>query len=267
MRRNWNKARTLFEVWFAHMSAYRAEILIWMLTGTIPLIMLAVWIGKAQAEGGSVGGYTPQGFASYFLAAWLSQQMIVAWVSWELDFQIRQGTMSPKLLRPLDPMWEHLASHATERLVRLPFMLLVLAAGLLIVPGTRLTPDLPHALLYLLSINLAFLIRFAIAYCIGLLAFWFDQATALDELYFTVAAFLTGSFAPLDLYPQWARAIIEWLPFPYVVFYPVQILTGAVNGVEILRILAVQSVWVAIFASLRLVLWRRGLQRYGAVGA
>lgn len=37
MTATWRKARTLFEVWFAHMSAYRAEIVIWMLTGTSTL--------------------------------------------------------------------------------------------------------------------------------------------------------------------------------------------------------------------------------------
>src|SRR5215470_209127 len=80
MQQMLRKARVLLTVWFAHMSAYRAEIVIWILTGSVPLIMLAVWIGKAQAGGGAVGGFTPQDFAAYFLAAWISQQLIVAWV-------------------------------------------------------------------------------------------------------------------------------------------------------------------------------------------
>lgn len=267
MRAGWNKGRTLFEVWLAHMSAYRAEIIIWMLSGILPLIMLAVWIGKAQASGGSVEGFTPQDFTAYFLGAWLTQQMIVAWVSWELDYQIRQGQLSPKLLRPLDPLWEFLAGHVTERVVRLPFVVVVIVAGVLLVPGTRLTPDVWHVLAYALTAVLAFLIRFLIAYCVGLLAFWFDQATALDELYFIVATFLTGGFAPLSLYPPAVRAVIEWLPFPYLVFYPVQVLNGTIAAPAIGRVILVQLVWLAILAGLRQWLWRRGLRRYGAVGA
>lgn len=267
MRATANKTTTLLAVWFAHMSAYRAEIFIWMLSGLLPLIMMTVWIGKANASGGTVGGFTPPEFAAYFLSAWLTQQLIVAWVSWELDYQIRQGVLSSKLLRPLDPIWEHLASHVTERLVRLPFILIVVLAGVLLVPGTRLTPDLGHALAYLVVVNLAFLMRFLFAYCIGLLAFWYEQATALDELYFTLAAFLTGGFAPLSLYPPAARAVIEWLPFPYLVYYPAQVLTGAADWPEIGRVVAVQLVWVALLLLLRGWLWRRGLRRYGAVGA
>lgn len=267
MNATWRKSRTLLEVWFAHMSAYRAEIVIWMLTGMVPLIMLAVWIGKAVAGGGAVGNFTPQRFAAYFLGAWISQQFTVAWVAWEIDFQIRQGTMSPKLLRPLDPFWEHMAAHLTERAVRLPFIVLIVAVGLALVPGTRLTPDVWHVLAFLLSIHLAFLVRFMIAYCIGLITFWWEQAVALDELYFTVAAFLTGSFAPLDLYPAWARAAIEWTPFPYVIYYPVQVLNGTIAWDQTARVVGVQLVWVVVLVGARQALWQRGLRRYGAVGA
>ncbi len=267
MRSNLNKARVLLSVWFAHMSAYRAEIIIWMLTGSVPLIMLAVWIGKARVSGGSVQGFTPQDFAAYFLGAWITQQWIVAWVAWEISYQIRHGTLSPRLLRPVDPMWEHAAGHVTERIVRMPFMVLVVGAGLLLVPGTRLTPDLQHVLAYVLCASLAFCVRFLFAYCIGLLSFWFDQATAFDEFYHIIAAFLTGSFAPLAFYPPAVRAAIEWTPFPYLVYYPVRVLTGAADWSEITRVIGVLLIWVCLFGALRLLLWRRGLVRYGAVGA
>lgn len=267
MKHTLRKARVLLSVWFAHMSAYRAEIIIWMLTGAVPLIMLAIWIGKARASGGEVGGYTPQDFAAYFLAAWFSQQWIAAWVAWEMDTHIRTGTLSPRLLRPIDPMWEFAAGHFTERLVRLPFMLIVLAIGVMLVPGTSITPGVVNMLAYLCCVLLAFAIRFMFAYCTGLLAFWFDQATAIDEFYYIIAAFLTGSFAPLSFYPPTVRALIEWTPFPYLVYYPARVLTGEETGTAILRILGAQIAWLAVFVVAWIVLWRRGVRRYGAVGA
>ena len=261
------KVRVLLGVWFAHMSAYRAEIIIWMLTGTIPLIMLAVWIGKAQAVGGELDGYTPPRFAAYFLGAWIAQQCIVAWVAWELDGQIRQGLLSSKLLRPIDPLWEFAAGHVTERFVRLPFILIIVTVGVLLVPGTSITPDIWHVLLFALSISLAFAIRFLTAYSIGLLSFWFTQATAIDDLYYVTAAFLTGAFAPLTFYPLAVQRVVEWTPFPYLVYYPVRILNGDASGGEIVRTFLVQIAWVAILWVVRSILWRRGLRRYGAVGA
>ncbi|MEM8533660.1 MAG: ABC-2 family transporter protein [Chloroflexota bacterium] len=267
MRAALHKTRVLLEVWFAYMSAYRAEIVIWILSGSLPLIMLAVWIGKANAEDGTVNGFTPSDFAAYFLAAWLTQQITVAWVSWELDYQIRLGELSAKLLRPFDVMWEHLSQHVTERLVRLPFIIVILSIGVWLVPNTQLTPGIMSVVVYALSAIMAFMIRFLISYCIGLLTFWFDQATALDELYFVAAAFLTGSFAPLEFYPPAVRAFIEWTPFPYTIYYPIQMLTGTVSNTEVMRILIVQLSWISMFALIRLFLWKHGLRRYGAFGA
>ncbi|HEU4326811.1 MAG TPA: ABC-2 family transporter protein [Roseiflexaceae bacterium] len=267
MRLALRKLFVLLEVWFAYLSAYRIESVIWMLTGTLPLIMLGVWIGKAQASGGAVRGFTPQDFTAYFLAAWMTQELIFAWVTTDLDTQIRQGDLSSKLLRPFDVFWEHLAGHVAERLVQLPFMALAILGGLALVPGARLTPDFLHALAYGVAVLQAFVMRFLIAYCIGLLAFWFEQATAIDELYFIVAAFLTGGFAPLDLYPEAVRNLIAWLPFPYMIYQPVRILNGLATPAEIGQIFAVQLVWIVVLAGLRLLLWRQGLRRYGAFGA
>ena len=263
----WRKSRALFTIWFAQTMVYRAQIVIWVLSGVVPLIMMSVWIGKAAASGGNLEGFTPASFAAYFLAAWVSQQLTVAWVAWEMDFQIRQGELSSRLLRPLDPFWEHFFRHLSDRFVRGPFILIFVIVGSLIVPGTRLTPDLWHVLLYLLVINLAFAMRFLIAYCIGVLCFWLENATAFDEFFYVLLTFLAGGFAPLEFYPPAARAIIEWTPFPYLVYFPARVLTGALSAPEILRVIGVQLLWIAVFFVLRAVLWKAGLKRYGAVGA
>ena len=263
----WRKARTLFQVWFAHMTVYRAELVIWMLSGLVPLFMLAVWIAKADAAGGAIGGFDRQEFAAYFLAAWMSQQWTVAWVAWEFSFQVRTGSLSPKLLRPLDPVWEHFMAHITEHFVRFPFVLALILAGLLVVPGTVLAPGIGAILAYAVCVNLAFGIRFLIAYCIGLLAFWFEEASAFDEFYWLLALFLAGGFAPLEFYPAAVRAVVELTPFPYIIYYPSRVLTGALSAPEVTRVLLVQLAWIAVFLALRAWLWRRGLRRYGAVGA
>ncbi len=262
------KAKVLFDAWLANMTAYRAELVIWMLAGAVPLIMMAVWIGKAQAGSGTVGGLEAKDFAAYFLAAWMAQQSTVAWVAWELDFAIRQGNLSTKLLRPIDPFWEFIMQHITERFVRIPLVIGLVLIGLLLTPaGTVLTPGIAAVLLFALSITLAFLIRFMISYCIGVLAFWTEQATAFDEGYYVLATFLAGGFAPLELFPSFIRQLVDWTPFPYIVYYPAKILTGQLPASDTARVLLVQVTWVLGFAVLRHFMWKVGLKKYGAVGA
>ena len=263
-----NKLRVLLQTQFAYMTTYRAEIVLWMLLGVLPLLMMAVWITQAnQAPGGNLRGYTAGDFASYFLAVWVSTQLVVVWVVWELNSHIRQGTLSPKLLRPIDPFWEFLASHVGERMVRLPFLILIVTLGLLLTPGASFSGKPLNWMAYALSITLAFLTRFLIAYCIGILAFWSEQAISVEELYWAVYAVLSGVYAPLEFYPPFMRAAVEWTPFPYIISFPARVLSGRVENSEIVHGLLTQAAWLSLFVLLRLLLWRKGLKRYGAVGA
>ncbi|WP_216319127.1 ABC transporter permease [Deinococcus aestuarii] len=267
MTATWRKVRTLFATQFAEMTEFRAEIVIWMLSGTLSLVMMLVWMAQAgAAPGGQIGGYSPAEFATYFLSTWLISQLMVVWVSWELDLDIRQGTLSPKLLRPLDPLWMWYASHLAERVVRFP-LLLGLVALFAWLAGARFTTD-PTA--YLAALGLAFLgfcARFLWEYTIGLLAFWTESSTSFQEVVWLVYAALGGMFAPLAFYPEWVQRVAVWTPFPYMLGLPAQLLAGKATLGDAGRGALVLTAWLVVFWSLRLLVWRRGLRKYGAVGA
>ena len=261
------KARVLFGNGFAIMTAYRAQIFIWMLSGTLSLVMMLVWIGQAaQAPGGRVGGYSGADFASYFLSVWLAGQMIVVWVAWELDFQIRQGTLSPRLLRPLDPLWLHLAEHLSERLVRLPFMLLLLALFAFLTHA-RFSPRPLDYLLFTVLVLLGFAFRFLWEYTTGLLAFWMDSSTSFSDLNWLLYSALGGLFAPLSFYPSVVQDIARFTPFPYMLGLPAELLSGRASVQSALWGLLILAAWTVLFGVLRLWMWRAGLRKYGAVGA
>ncbi len=267
VRNTARKARVLLANGFAVMTAYRAQIFIWMLSGTLSLVMMLVWIGQAaQAPGGKVGGYSGADFASYFLGVWLAGQMVVVWVGWELDFQIRQGQLSPKLLRPLDPMWLQLSEHFAERLVRLPFMIGLIAVFAWLTHA-HFSPRPLDYLLFAAMVLLGFAFRFLWEYSTGLLAFWMDSSTSFSDLNWLLYSALGGLFAPLSFYPPLVQDIARFTPFPYMLGLPAELLSGRAtvhSGVQGLLVLAA---WTAVFWFVRLAMWRLGLKKYGAVGA
>lgn len=262
------KLRAVFATQISNMLVYRAEVIIWMLTGTLSFIMMAIWIAQARSSpSGTIGGLTGGDFASYFLGTWMVGQLLVVWVVWELDMQVRLGQLSPKLLRPFDPMWEHVGAHIAEKFVRLPFMAVIVAAILLLVPGARLTTDPLMWLAFVGVIAVAFMMRFLLEYCIGMLAFWMESATSLQNLSFLAYAALGGIFAPLSLYPDAIRAFALVTPYPYMVNLPARMISGTASWSDVASGTLVLLGWLAALAALRLVMWRRGIKRYGAVGA
>ena len=128
MRRLFRSYVALVKAGFAEMVAYRAELFIWILSATTPVIMLLVW--DRAAENGPIQGFDRPDFARYFTASLVVRQLASAWLVWELNHLIRTGELSPALLKPVHPF----AFRAAENLVALPFRIVVLAplVGLLV---------------------------------------------------------------------------------------------------------------------------------------
>ena len=45
----YKKARAFFVTYYANMLEYRAEIFLWALAGSLPIILMGVWIKAAQS--------------------------------------------------------------------------------------------------------------------------------------------------------------------------------------------------------------------------
>ena len=245
---------------------YRASIVIWLIWGiTEPIISLGIW--WSIAAGGAVDGYTREDFARYFFGVALVNQATLSWDAWNIDRWIREGEMNFRLTRPIAPIHEAIADNIAYKG---PTAVIILTAWIIAAtfwPTVRIPFEPGRWVLAIIAIVLAAAIRFLNGYATGLLAFWTTRATALVELQFGLSLFLSGRIAPLSLLPPHVARAAEYLWFPYVLSFPVEILTGAVTtGRQYARGFAGQAVWFAVWLLLYLLVWTRGRRRYGAVG-
>lgn len=256
------KAKALFSVYLAYMLEYRAEIYLWVLASVLPLILLGVW-----AEAASSGAFVLSrvDFIRYFIAVFVVRQFSFIWVIWEFEELVVSGSLSGLLLQPMSPVWRFVASHVTERVVRLPLVLGVVAVCLVIYPEARWLPGLGDLGAATLLIALAFTARFLIQLMMSMLAFWSERAAAIEELWFVVHLFLSGLIAPLDVYPESVRRLTELTPFPYLIYHPVNLLLG--REAPLGRACLVLGAWGAIAWVGQRFLWKRGLERYSGMGA
>jgi ABC-2 type transport system permease protein len=244
--------------------AYRAEMVVWMLTTTMPLVSLSLW--SAVAENGRVGRFSQRDFAVYFIAVLLVRQLTSSWLVWEMNQAIKSGSLAQKLLRPVHPLW----SYSAENLGALPLRVLLCAP--LVVLSAVLFDALPlprtafSALAFMASLAGAWLINFFTMALIGSLAFFVESSVGVFDLYLTGFMVFSGYLVPLDLLPERVRAVASVLPFRYVIAFPVEIATGALSGADMLRPLAIQWAFVAAMAVAALAVFRAGVRRFAAVG-
>jgi ABC-2 type transport system permease protein len=244
---------------------YRAGMVIWVLANTLPLVMLAVWITISSSA--PVAGYGPAEFAGYYLALLLVRQLTTVWVAWELDHDIRMGELSPKLLRPINPIHSHIALHLADKLFRVFTVVPLILLAIFCVPGISYHADPLTLSLFLISLLWALAIRFMSQYCIGLLSFWVTQSLSLNEMWYAGMLMFGGVIAPLELFPPFIAEWAAYLPFRYMLSLPVEIIMGRMPIGEMVRALGQQALWLFLWIGLFRLLWKTGLKHYSAVGA
>ena len=244
---------------------YRVMVVIWMLTIVLPLIMLAAWL--SIAEKGPVGSYDRMTFISYYLAALVVRNMTGMWFIWEMDSEMRLGSLSFRLLKPMDPIVHYFAYACSSK----PFRVFILGpasvVALLVFPGLNWSVDPLSLLLFVTSLAGALLILFLMQYTIGLTGFWITRSLSINDAWFFTYSLASGYLVPLDLFPPVIRDVLWLLPFRYTMSFPVELLMGRLSVREIVIGIAIQWIWVAAMYALNRWVWRRGLRRYSAVGA
>lgn len=255
----------------AQMLQYRFAILIWAVWGFVgPLISLAVWTAATAARGGTVSNGTARfgqaDFAAYFLVFMIFGHLTMSWDAFEFAWRVRDGNLSPRLLRPLHPIHADVANNIAFKLTT---SVMLLPVWILLFVLFR--PTLPtNALSLLLSVPallLAGILRYLWQYSLAVLAFWTTRVDAINQLYFTLDSFLAGRLAPLALMPGWLGAIAYYSPFRGMGAFPVELVLGRVPSEQILPGFALQCLWLGIGLGVFRTLWAAGIRQYSAVGA
>lgn len=247
------------------MLEYRVSMMIWTLSASFPLVMLAVWLTLAQD--GPIGGYTAGDFVAYYLLVFYLRQMTSVWVAWEMDYDIRHGDLGIKLLHPLNPFHEYIASNIADKLLRALVFTPIVIFVARIVPGVSYAVSPLNLTLFVAAMILAWLLRYLSQFTIGLFSFWFSQALVLQDIFWMLYLLFGGGVAPLDLLPSWLSTIARFLPFRFMLAFPIEIMQGALSPMEIATGFAAASAWLLLFFLAYRALWQRGIRQFSAFGA
>lgn len=256
-----------FKTTIAAQFQYRGALVIWLIGHMLePLIYLVVWSAVARSTGGRVGEYDAGRFASYFIVMMLVNHLTFTWIMYEFEYRVRHGSLSFALLRPVHPIHSDLADNLSFKLLTLPVMLVTAALlSLAFRPAFRIVPWAVFA--FVPALALAIVVRFLVEWTLALAAFWITRVSAVNQMYFVAALFLSGQAAPLALLPFPARAAASILPFRWMISFPVELLMGRLSPSAALTGIGAQTLWLVLSLVLLRIVWRAGVRAYSAVGA
>ncbi len=257
---------TLLRVGFAEAVAYRAEMLVWVLATTMPLVMLALW--SAVAEDAPVGRFGQSEFAAYFLATFVVRQLTGSWAAWQINFDVREGTLAMRLLRPVHPLVSYTAESIASMPMRVVVSVPVAFIALVTIGGRAVSHSSAAWGLWVFALVGGYSLTLLANLIIGCLALFLESSVKVMDIYLSAFFVLSGYLIPVELFPPVLRAATDWLPFRYQIGFPVELMTGAYDtnlGTAVL-LLVRQWIMVGLFLGIAALVWSRGVRRFSAYG-
>jgi viologen exporter family transport system permease protein len=263
-----NKYRHAFLVGLQSSLVYRWNFGVRAIFSFVHLAFVFILWGAVYGGQKTVGSFSLPQTLTYFITLLVLQFFISAFnEDYQISEEIRNGLINQFLLKPINYFLYRFCIFVSARLVS---GFLALVPLLLLLPFLRDSLAFPHEswrfLVAFPALIMSAMIQFTIAYCFGLLTFWFLEIQSFIILSLAIETMLGGQVFPLDLMPGWLYHASQFLPYFYQMYFPAAILTGRIGQAEAVSGLGIQAVWVVLLLGLAQLLWRRGLRRHTAVG-
>lgn len=252
------------------LAAYRAQF--WfelILSSAIELLVaIAVWRTVfASRGGGEIAGYTFESMALYLTVAIFFGQATKGTGVGTFQREVYEGSLTKYLIYPLSVYSYKFGTFAPRSLFAVGQLLVALVfINLLGYWPENYSLNFGWAVSGLVCLFFSCLLYFFIIISLECMAFWVDNVWALSYALQIGIVFLSGKAIPLELFPDWARPLIEYSPFPFLAYFPAQIFLGQLGAEKLFYGIAALLVWVAVFFFLSRIFMQRGLYRYTGVG-
>ena len=245
---------------------YRAVAVIWILTDTVPtIVMPLLWLASFHGRA-SIAGYAPDQITAYYLVLLAVTNFVTCHQMWEIAADIKEGRFAAFLLRPFGYRAYNYLGFLAWRVMRTLLFVPIFCLAALLFRHALHFADYHANGYFLLALVLGHLVSFCITYPIGLLALYFVETRSLFNFWYIPLVIFNGQVAPLALFPWYARRLAEYLPFRYTVAFPTELFLGRLTTAQIYHGFLCQIGWIVGGYLVSVLLWRNGLKRFTAVG-
>ncbi len=250
--------------------AYRADFWMSVASAAFP-IFIQVFMWQALyggSGGGELFGRSYAQMLAYSVSASILWRLMKTGFEYEINEDIKNGGLSKYVVRPVEYLPYRLSCFLGQKIGVLLSGLALLALAL---TGVGLyfhaSPvGLAGALMFLPVLFLALILNFLIFFCVGMWAFWLSEIGFLFEAVRIVIVVLSGGIFPLEVFGDAVGGALKLLPFSYAVGFPVDVLTGAAVGGQVLWGMLFQLVWIGLMVAFSRFLWNLGSRKYLAAG-
>lgn len=266
-----NKYFHVINIGIQNLLVYRVNFFFRAAFGLVPLAAtLMLWraIFEGKTDGSEIAGYQMAQMVSYYLIITIVDALTaVNEDDWQIAADIKDGNISQFLLKPINFLTYRLFLFFTGRAIYTAVAIIPVGLFILYLREYLVGPASAMAMfVFCISILLTALLQFFISYTMALLAFWVLEVATFIFILYAFEYIAGGHMFPLDILPESVQQVLYFTPFPYLMYFPVSVYLGRVEGDAMWTGLLIQAGWVVgAFLTARFV-WNRGIRKYSAYG-
>lgn len=263
MKKYWIVAKNTWEETFI----YRLNFVMWRFRTVLSLITVYfLWFSILPKDGIFIG-YNQSLMLTYILGTSLVSSVILASRTVAVGEEINEGNLSNFLIRPINYFLYWFAKDLGDKAMNIIFSLGELTILFLVLrPPFFIQTDLKYLFFCFVAIILGVVLFFFFNFLLGLIGFWSPEVWAPRFIFIILLSFFAGSFFPLDILPAPIFNIFQYLPFPYLLYFPLKIYLGQLALNKIFFGLLISITWTFLIYGIVRFVWQKGLKLYAAEG-
>ncbi len=246
-------------------TAYRLNFFLQVVGPFLVFFFIKYNLWSSIYEGSStpvIKGYNFSDMMHYHIWTLIISLLGQGYAAMNLSEDIRLGRISSYLIYPFE-FWEfHTAGFVSFQILQVFVSSITLCLAVFF--GFIEFPSLSIILTGFSFTLFMGMFWFTMQYFTGLLAFWLEETWIMRVLLSIIVSFLSGYIFPLELYPEWLVGALKYSPFPYMSYFPAKIFMG--QEVNLTLGYSVLTFWIAVFAYINHLIWKKGMRLYTAAG-
>lgn len=266
MRKYWQ----IFKISFNQEFAYRFNFLMWRVRNVIQiLIIFSFWNTIFSNSSQSLFGYDRAKILTYVFGILILRAVVLSSRAVDVAGEISSGNLTNLLLKPINYFKYWLCRDISSKALNILFSAVeIFLLYLWLKPPLYFQSNLLILLSFFISLFLAVLLFFVILFLVNMVSFFMpENAWAAQFLFIVIILeFFSGGIFPLDILPDFLQRIFSYLPFYYLLFFPLQVYLGKMSYFLVFRGILISLFWLLILSFLLLRVWRLGLKVYNAEG-
>lgn len=266
MRKYW----TIFTISFQQEFVYKLNFIMWRVRNVIQIFLLFfLWDSVFSSPNRVVFGYDRAKILTYVLGILIIRALVFSARSVDVPGEISEGTLTNYILKPVNYFKYWTVRDVSSKALNLAFSVFEVAVLFLILkPTFFLQPNPVYLLGFVAALAIANVLFFVIRFITTFITFWAPELAWGSQFLVVViiTEFLSGSLFPIDILPEALQKVLYFTPFPYLLFFPLQVYLGKVSVPLMLEGVAVSAIWSIILFLVMKLIWTAGLKTYRAEG-